>query len=536
MMVNTRRDPGRRARAALVAAALAAVMSGDAMAARAPQSAAATAWQRSPSQLAAPAQALRGHLLTSRADPDVLRFYALRNYQPAWTAGAAGESQAGAVRAFLARAGNQGLRTLDYASQAARPAPGATAAAFDVALTRDLLVYARDVRTGRVRPETVYRDAKLPPADFDAAAASVQALERGALRAFIAGLAPPHAEYRRLAAALARYRDIQAAGGWPRVTATSDAAILVQRLAAEDSVLATIPNPTPAERVDAIKRYQARNGLAVDGLVAGETLAALNVPLPARIAQIAANMERWRWVPGFERRYIAVNVPAQRVDYMRDGRAVFSSRVIIGKGQSPTPILRTSVEAVVANPPWNIPGDIAARQLLPELRQDANYLRARNMVLFDGPADDPHGSKINWRKVPADGFPYRIRQLPGPDSALGTLMLDMPNAFDVYLHDTPGKALFRQSDREISNGCVRVEGIFALASLALSNDETVASDLVKGAIAGGDTRRLRLDEPLPVYLLYWTAIADEDGTVGFRPDRYGRDAPLIAALDSSRDP
>jgi murein L,D-transpeptidase YcbB/YkuD len=257
----------------------------------------------------------------------------------------------------------------------------------------------------------------------------------------------------------------------------------------------------------------------------------LNVPAAQRIAQITANMERWRWMPRqLERRYVAVNVPDQSLAFIRDGRAVLTSRVIVGRRQTPTPILRTSIETIVANPPWNIPGDIAARTLLPELRKNPNYLRTRNMVVVNAPDNDPQGRQIDWRSVRAEAFPYQIQQSPGPNSALGVLMLDSPNDFDVYLHDTPGKNAFRQTAREISNGCVRVEQILALASLALTDNENEGSEILDTAIASRETERLSLAEPLPVYMLYWTAVVDADGTVGFRPDRYGRDRPLIAAL------
>jgi len=151
-------------------------------------------------------------------------------------------------------------------------------------------------------------------------------------------------------------------------------------------------------------------------------------------------------------------------------------------------------------------------------------------VIADAPPDDPHGRKINWRKIIPAEFPYAIRQLPGPTTALGALMLDSPNDFDVYLHDTPNKKFFESDQREISNGCVRVQQIFPLASLALTDDAAQGMDRLTKLTKSRDTQRLVLDKPLPVYFLYWTALAGADGDVGFRPDRYGRDAVLIAAL------
>jgi len=252
-----------------------------------------------------------------------------------------------------------------------------------------------------------------------------------------------------------------------------------------------------------------------------------------RIQQIEANMERWRWVPAeFERRHVEVNVPAQTMDFVEDGRVLLTSRVMVGRKGSPSPILRTEARALVVNPPWNVPGDIAGRQLLPNLKRDPNYLAAHNMVLVNGPEGDRHGRTINWHDVSATQFPYQIRQLPGPGSAMGTLMIDAPNRFDVYLHDTPGKKFFENDDRTLSNGCIRVQNMLQLAVLTLTGDDAKDEKDLSQTIASRATRRIPLDGGLPIYMLYWTAVADADGAVHFYPDRYNRDAPLISALNS----
>jgi murein L,D-transpeptidase YcbB/YkuD len=492
--------------------------------------------------------ALRSILLSRKSGPEsasssqanqVLAFYQSRNFRTAWTADA--QEDAREVRVVLARAGEQGLREDDYKlSRDASPLTPEEVAGYDLALTEAVLRYSRDVRTGRVQPNAVYEDIELPALGFDAAAALTKALANHGIAKFLADLPPSHPEYRRLAKALTQYRGIADEGGWPSVPDQNEIKLdgkdnrlnlLVKRLAFEDPVLAASAAPSMAELRDAVKRFQTRNGLADNGRVAGETLAALNVPASVRVAQISANMERWRWMPReFERRYIAVNVPDESLAFIRDGKLALSSRVIVGRETSPTPITRSTITAVVANPPWNIPGDIAARDLLPHLRQNPNYLATQNMVIADAPPDDPHGRKINWRKIIPAEFPYAIRQLPGPTTALGALMLDSPNNFDVYLHDTPNKKFFESDQREISNGCVRVQQIFPLASLALTDDAAQGMDRLAKVTKTRETQRLVLDNPLPVYFLYWTALANPDGGVGFRPDRYGRDAVLIAAL------
>jgi murein L,D-transpeptidase YcbB/YkuD len=478
--------------------------------------------------------------MPARLDPASV-FYKARNFVPVWSGGAEQEEAAAKIRAILSRAHEQGLRDEEYkvAQEESQRAPGAEAAAYDLALTRAVLAYSRDVSTGRVWPGDIYDDVILPVPGFNAATELTKALEDHAVAKYLTGLSPPHPEYGQLALALARYRAIAEGGGWPSLPGQTEIklegkdsrlALLATRLKLEDSILAAASNPSADEFRDAVKRFQTRNGLAGDGRVGGETLTALNIPASYRVAQIAANMERWRWLPRFEDRYIAVNVPDQSLTYVHDGTAVLTSRVIVGQRTSPTPITRTEIVAVVANPPWNIPGDIAARDLLPHLVKSANYLASKHMVVTNGPPGDPYGRTIKWASVRPAEFPYAIRQLPGPATALGALMLDSPNDFDVYLHDTPNKKRFEASNREISNGCVRVQQILPLASLALTDDPESGMDRLNRVIKTHETQRLALDHTLPVYFLYWTAIPEAGGAVGFRPDRYGRDSRLIAAL------
>jgi murein L,D-transpeptidase YcbB/YkuD len=230
----------------------------------------------------------------------------------------------------------------------------------------------------------------------------------------------------------------------------------------------------------------------------------------------------------FEDRYILVNVPDQTLKLVENGQVSLESRAIVGRLGSKTPITRLLAGTLVINPPWHVPEDIAAAQILPKLRQNPHYLSDKNMVLANGPADDPHGSTLDWRKMKT--MPYLIDQNPGPGSAMGELMLDSPSNFGVYLHDTPGKALFQAGVRLASNGCIRVENMLELSALILGGDKENTAEQLRADIAAGQTQQLPLETAVPIYLLYQTAIAYSDGTVGFRADVYGRDKPLVAAL------
>jgi murein L,D-transpeptidase YcbB/YkuD len=444
-------------------------------------------------------------------------FYTQRGDAPAWTGSPEADGDGQTLQAALEQANADGLNPIDYRVVAIVGYGAAGSyldAEKDVLLTNAALRYANDLRDGRPWLREIDADVELPADYFDAGKDMNAALQSRTLSAFLGGLAPPHPEYARLKAALAVYNAAIAQGGWPTLVAGTFGrhgkarAELLRRLAAED---AAITPDDSSELADAIERYQKRHGLDQTGSLDHETLAALNVPASQRALQVEANMERWRWLPrGFEDRYVMVNVPEAKLAVVQNGNLVFTSPVIVGRPGDETPILRADALGVVANPPWNIPAKIARKEILPKERANPGYLRAHNMV---------------WR---AGGG---LQQRPGGRNALGRLKLDLPNRFNVYLHDTPGKKLFARDDRDLSHGCVRVEKILPLASFALTGDDTSVS-LLASAVAAGRTRYFPLSEPLPIYILYWTVFVDADGSVEFRPDVYDRDQRLMAALAS----
>ncbi len=468
------------------------------------------------------------------APPDfalLKRFYALRHDRAAWPEGAAA-----VATAALEHADADGLDPADYHTRTPLLyAVGDTpleAAERDLLLSDGVLRYARDMQTGRPVIRAMESDVALPEQHFDAAVALDAALRQRKIGRFLAALAPPAPEYAQLKQALKQYRDIARAGGWPALPLSPTAnsgdttmSLLRQRLAFEDSAA----DASESGLADAVKRFQLRHGIDPDGLAGPRTIEALNVSADDRANQILANMERWRWMPRqLEAVRVVVNVPDDRLVVVANGRIVLTSRVIAGSPGSPTPILRALATAVTVNPPWDVPPDIANAEILPKLREQHDYLLSQRMILRDAPNADRYGLAIDWDK--AQTLDYHVRQLPGPQNALGQLKLELPNRFAVFLHDTPSKAGFNLSGRNFSHGCAQVEQILPLASYALAGDpERMAAQLTQ-AIESGATRRFRLPRPLPVYLVYWTAFVDADGEVEFRPDVYGRDERSIAAL------
>lgn len=266
--------------------------------------------------------------------------------------------------------------------------------------------------------------------------------------------------------------------------------------------------------------YGALKAALARGLTTGDT------------ATIAANMERWRWMPAqLEPDRIMINAATAELELWLGGKVVLTSRVIVGRPNNPTPILRAEGAGVTVNPPWTVPHSIAVREILPKLKANPGYLAKENMVLLDGPPGDPQGLHINWRAIRAGTFPYRVRQMPGPHNSLGRIKLELPNQFDVYLHDTPARSLFARDRRALSHGCVRVEQILPLASYVLAADLSV-TDRITQAIAAGKTEYLPLHKTLPIYFLYWTAMPGPDGTIRLAADVYGRDRRLVPLMQA----
>jgi murein L,D-transpeptidase YcbB/YkuD len=255
----------------------------------------------------------------------------------------------------------------------------------------------------------------------------------------------------------------------------------------------------------ALKTYQADSGMIPDGKLDERTVAMLNVPPDARVRQIAVNMERLRWLPhNLGDRYILVNVPDASLALMEGGQAALTSRVVVGAPDKQTPILAAKAIAVTINPAWHVPKSIVTKEIQPKLDQDPGYLEAKHMVMENG----------------------EVTQLPGPDNALGTAKFEMPNAFDVYMHDTPSKHAFLSDERAQSHGCVRVQQIQPLVEHVLGLQDAELQDL----IAQGQTQQRKLKEPIPVYIQYVTAIARDDHRIVFREDVYGRDTKMIASI------
>jgi murein L,D-transpeptidase YcbB/YkuD len=287
----------------------------------------------------------------------------------------------------------------------------------------------------------------------------------------------------------------------------------------------------------AVKRFQERHGLDASGVVDSATRAELNVSAAVRAEQLRINLERWRWLPqDLGRRRIVVNIAAYELQVIEDDEVTLAMRVVVGRDFKRTPVFSDTVRYIVLNPYWHVPSSIAVEDVLPKIQRDPTYLERFGMHVFTpGPnAVEVDPSTIDWSTVTADNFPYRFHQEPGRLNALGRIKFMFPNRYDVYLHDTPSRSLFTKAQRDFSHGCIRVEKPLDLAAYLMKKSRW-KRDEIERALDEGTERTIYLPRPMPIHLLYWTAWADEDGTIQFRTDINDVDRRLAAALDAKRN-
>jgi L,D-transpeptidase YcbB len=484
------------------------------------------------------------------------RFYEERQMRPLWIADRAPTGRAHALAVILQAANQDGLNPDDYGTAAIRQLLDVTEpdalAELELRLSLGLIQFAADLASGRLEPSEVDPELFVYPQDVDDAEVIRAAAAADDLDAFIAGFRPAQDEYRRLQAALADFRARAASGdGWgavpegrtlePGMSGPRVAALRARLAASNDTGEARLAAGVPAgpETYDpqlqaAVIRFQQRHGLAPDGKVGPRTLAALNVPVDERIRQMLLNLERRRWMPDHRGdRYVFVNLADFELKIVHEPKTVFDTRVVVGAPYHRTPAFSAEMTYLEINPYWNVPPSIARNELLPEIRNDPGYLAANDFELLsdwsDGaPAIDP--GSVDWSRITADDFAFRLRQRPGEGKALGRIKFMFPDPFNVYLHDTPARHLFERAERSFSHGCIRVEQPESFGAVVLEGQDDWSLERIKGAIASGERMIVPLEEPLPVPVEYLTAFVNKDGTVHFRNDVYGRDARLSEAL------
>ncbi|MFD2999181.1 murein L,D-transpeptidase [Pontibacter toksunensis] len=428
----------------------------------------------------------------------------------------------------------------------------------DVALTASYFNYASDFYRGRIDPrqdDNVKWDVKKNKIKLHKALQTILK-ERESTYPYYEFEAL-HAGYTRLRDKLQEYRALQDAGGWPKIE-LGDKKKLQQGDSA-DAVLTLRRRLNPGQNYNAsdpklrvfdeklakqVKQFQMLHGMKEDGVVGGNTLATMNVPVEERINQIMINMERWRWIPkrmvpkSLEQKYIWVNIPEYKMyiyedpdddpDAEREYKKVMDMRVIVGKTMHSTPIFSDKLEYVVMAPFWNVPNTIMAAEIKPKMLSNPSWLASQNMEVVTKEKDPKPVSpySIDWASVTEENFQYRVRQKPGPKNSLGMIKFLFPNEYAVYLHDTPADALFSQTNRDFSHGCVRVEYPVELAKYLLKDMPEWNESRIRSTMTSGEEEWVTLPSKVQVYIVYFTSWVDEQGQIHFREDLYGHDKKL----------
>ncbi|HET6181955.1 MAG TPA: L,D-transpeptidase family protein [Candidatus Sulfotelmatobacter sp.] len=485
----------------------------------------------------------------------VKTFYESSRYSLAWVRDSQATPQAVTIVDILRQADGKGLNPEDYdgsrwdgrMKQLSQPAD---AARFDAALTVCLMRYISDLHMGRVNPKHFDFGLNEKTSHYDLPQFLRQDLVNSQdIKGELEKVEPPFLGYKGTQAGLRRYLELSGQddgeqlpvppkalepgspyAGVPRLTH-------LLRLLGDMPADAVVPagDVYQSPLVDAVKRFQGRHGLPTNGRLGPETVKQLNTPLSKRVEQLRLTLERWRWLPQeFPQPPVVVNIPEFRLRaFGENGKIVLSTNVIVGKAfRHETPVFDEDMRYVVFRPYWNVTPSIQRSEIVPAIQRNRDYIANKNyevttqagQVVTSGAISDEVLQQLRAGKL-------AVRQKPGPKNALGLVKLIFPNEYNVYLHSTPSQQLFSQTKRDFSHGCIRVEKADELAAWALGDKPEWTLEKVRNAMQKGkDNSQVNLTKPVPVLILYGTAVAEEDGSIHFFDDLYGHDADLEKAL------
>ncbi|HYK34760.1 L,D-transpeptidase family protein [Alloacidobacterium sp.] len=485
--------------------------------------------------------------------------YEASNFEPVWLNNGKPTPQALAVIQALEASLQKGLNPDDYDASRwpdrlhsldGSPAPD-TLAQFDAALTVGVMRYISDLHIGRVNPKHFNFGIDIEQNKYDLPQfVTTKVIHAANVQSVLDEVEPPYNGYKATEAMLQKYLQLAAQGDGPQVPDVTKTVApgdpyagvsqLTQRLRlfgdlhADTSIDTSSPTYS-GSLVNGVKTFQSRHGLASDGKLGKETIRQLNTPLSRRVVQLQDALERWRWLPPqFPQPPIVANIPEFILRAFGPGQKVaLAMNVVVGKAiRTQTPVFAKDMKYIVFRPYWNVPTSILRGEIIPGITRDRGYISKKNFevtdfngkVITDGPISDDVLTQLRAGKL-------TVRQKPGPTNSLGLVKFMFPNEYNVYLHSTPAQELFSQSRRDFSHGCVRVEKPAQLAAYLLRNQPPWTLEKVQAAMQSGpDNQQVNLTTPIPVLILYVTAVVEEDGSVHFFDDIYGYDKTLEAVL------
>jgi murein L,D-transpeptidase YcbB/YkuD len=467
-----------------------------------------------------------------------------------WVGSDAARLRAEALLKAIRSASDHGLEPAWYGLGEVEKALASSAdpSATEKLLTAAFVAYASDVSTGRVRANRVDSDIDIQQRKVEPGELLKSAAAAADFSAYLAGLAPK-GDYPALQKALAAWRDKRAKASF---TALPEGAalkpgmsdprlpLLRKRLAELDLA---VPEPVVvADFYDeplaaVVKSYQETKGLTVDGIIGAKTTQSLNTTIDERIDQIVANLERRRWLPeDLGKRYVLVNAGDYSMIFVDDGKPAFQSLVIVGTPKDPTPEIQSVMRGFQTNPYWTVPQSIAGEEYLPMLRRDPNALAAAGFKIFEGWSDDTEldPATVDWSEIHPKAFPYRIRQEPGANNALGYIFFPFSNRYGIYMHDTASRWLFTEGSRNFSHGCIRLQNPLDFVEKVFGGRSGFSKERVRQVIDAAQQAHYTFPDPVTLYVTYRTVTAGADGAAIFRDDIYGRDRRVVREMGKPR--
>lgn len=486
------------------------------------------------------------HSLPELNEQAVIDFYRQRKYTPLWLDGNNKLNRAFDLFRTIVNADNDGLAPGDYLLGDIKRSWYATQeqelAYLDLLLTAALYRYSSHVYSGASKPVEMDAEWHINHSTLDINSLLIYVAGNKSISSKLDQLPPQNKAYLRLKQLLQRYQELDRLGGWQEIIPGPVLEVGVQHAQVEqlrrrleqtgdlDGCNICSIDIFDHALEEAVRRFQQRHGLQVDGKVGPETRKELNIPVSDRIRQIRVNMERWRWMPRtLGERYVMVNMTGFELYLVEDDNVKLTMPVIIGKSYRATPSFSGRISIIEYNPYWTVPVNLTIRDFVPQLIRDASVLEKKSIKLYRGwgaNAEEIDPQTVNWDRLDSEHFPYWLRQDPGPKNAMGMIKFLFPNKYEIYLHGTPDRHLFDRAVRTFSSGCIRVKDPVKLAAYLLDEGSLQKEEEIMADIHLGSNQSVRLEMNIPIYLVYWTAWIDEEGRINYRPDVYGRDKLL----------
>ncbi|MBM1688195.1 L,D-transpeptidase family protein [Sulfitobacter geojensis] len=478
-------------------------------------------------------------------DDDIAAFYRANGYSPIWTgAGDVDRNRRAELLRAIRSVASHGLPVARYDPDGLMKTLASVRTARDrgmaeVEMSRVFLKYARDIQTGMLTPKAI-DPAMVREIPYRERGSYLSGLAEAKPAAFFRALPPTSMEYNALIKEKVAMERLLLSGGWgATVPAKSlkpgdsgNAVIALRnRLIAMEYLERTNTREYDADMQAAVQQFQIAHGLNDDGVAGVATMNQINVGVEKRLQSVLVALERERWF-NTERgkRHILVNLPDFSAKIIDDDKLTFYTRSVIGANRDdrPTPEFSDTMTHMVVNPSWYVPRSIVTKEYLPALKR--NYNAASHIEITDRRGRKINRAAVNFSQFTERNFPYAMRQPPSKSNALGLVKFMFPNKYNIYLHDTPAKSLFSRDVRAFSHGCVRLAQPFEFAYELLSKQEADPKGHFQSILRSRSETKVVLDTPVPVHLIYRTAVTNARGHTEYRADVYGRDAKIWNAL------